>query len=554
MRRLAALVFLSAALGLAQPVVSAVQNNYSYIPPGVPQYGIAQGSIFVVFGTGLANASTGLQSIPLKTTLEGVSAAVSVGGVTRAAILYYVTPTQIAGILPSSTPVGTGTITVTNNGRASAPAPITVVQSAFGTLTLDGSGTGPAAVFNAANQFLGPTNATHPGDVIVLYGTGVGPTPGDETGSQTQTNLTAVPLVVEIGGKPAQVLYRGRTVFPGLDQINVVVPPDVGFGCGVSVAISSGTMVGNFTTIPVAAAGSTCPTQSGDEGLLISDAEFERWSAAGQYKTGTVWLTRSTSYSVPVGLGGSITGVARSDTASARFSRLSGNVGRLLRPAQLVPTAGSCVVTVRPTNLIFEYFYEILDAGTPLRVVGPAGERLLPRRTNSGGGIGYGENVGSGFLANYLEVGSYTISGPGGPDIGAFTGTLNVPTELVWTNRPALESVTRSAGVTVTWTGGEPSALVTISGQSAVTQSGRVTAVLFECRARNSDGQMAIPSSVLLALPPTVTSMPVPGLTFAQRGSLALSSAGKGSRVQTVGLDYGTLESLVVVDQATLWK
>jgi len=88
MRYVVILGLFTAALGLAQPVVSAVQNNYSYIPPGVPQYGIAQGSIFVVFGTGLANASTSLQAIPLKTTVEGVSAAVTVGGVTRAAILY----------------------------------------------------------------------------------------------------------------------------------------------------------------------------------------------------------------------------------------------------------------------------------------------------------------------------------------------------------------------------------------------------------------------------------------------------------------------------------
>ncbi len=170
----------------------------------------------------------------------------------------------------------------------------------------------------------------------MLYGTGVGPTAGDETGPQPQTNLTVVPLVVEIGGKPTRILYRGRTVFPGLDQINVVVPDDVGFGCGVSVATTSGTMVGNFTTIPVAAAGSNCPTEGRDEGLLITDAEFERRSAAGQFSTGTVWLTRSTSYLFPVGLGGGLTGLTRSDTASARFSRLSGNVGVLLRPTRLV--------------------------------------------------------------------------------------------------------------------------------------------------------------------------------------------------------------------------
>ncbi|OYW13232.1 MAG: hypothetical protein B7X34_00615 [Acidobacteriia bacterium 12-62-4] len=251
--RLIGAVLLCGGLASAQPVVSGVLNNYSYVPAALPHHGIAQGSIFVIFGTGLANSSTGLQSVPLRTTLEGVSAAVTVGGVTRAVILYYVTPTQVAGILPSATPVGTGTITVTNNGRTSATAPIRVVQSAFGALTLDGSGSGAAAVFDAANQLLGPSNATHPGDVIVLYGTGAGPSAGDETLAQTQTNLSSVPILVEIGGKPATVLYHGRTVFPGLDQINVVVPANAGTGCGVSVAVASGSFVSNFTTIPVAA-------------------------------------------------------------------------------------------------------------------------------------------------------------------------------------------------------------------------------------------------------------------------------------------------------------
>ena len=554
MIRSAALGLLAAAMGLAQPVVSAVQNNYSYIPPGVPQYGIAQGSIFVVFGTGLANASTGLQSIPLKTTVQGVSAAITVEGVTRAAILYYVSPNQIAGILPSNTPVGTGTIVVTNSGRASVAAPINVVQSAFGTLTLDGSGGGPAAVFDAANQFLSPTNATHPGDVIVLYGTGVGPTPGDETGAQTQTNLTTVPIIVEIGGKPAQVLYRGRTVFPGLDQINIVVPDGVGFGCDVSVAVSSGTMVGNFTTIPVAATGNTCPTQGGDEGLLITDAEFDRWSAARRFTTGDVWLTRSTNYSYRLGPVTNILGLSGSDTASASFSRVSGNVDGLLRSTRLVPTAGSCVVNIRPINTILAYFPESLDAGTPLRLVGPVGERLIPRRTNASGGIGYREDIGSQLLRNYLEPGRYTLSGPGGPDVGVFTSSINVPPELIWTNRAAVETVTRSNGVTVTWAGGEPTTLVTIEGLSAFTQGMRVISVSFQCWARNLDGEMAIPPSVLLALPPTATSTLLSGLTFAERGFLVLSTVGKGTRVQATGLDYGSLGSAVIIEQSTLWK
>ena len=47
-----------------------------------------------------------------------------------------------------STPIGTGTVTVNNNG-ATASSPITVVASAFGIFTLNyGFGAGKAAAFN----------------------------------------------------------------------------------------------------------------------------------------------------------------------------------------------------------------------------------------------------------------------------------------------------------------------------------------------------------------------------------------------------------------------
>ena len=39
------------------PVITAVQNNYSNIPAGFPNSGIAQGALFYIVGTGLANPS-----------------------------------------------------------------------------------------------------------------------------------------------------------------------------------------------------------------------------------------------------------------------------------------------------------------------------------------------------------------------------------------------------------------------------------------------------------------------------------------------------------------
>jgi len=118
------------------PTITAIQNNSSRIPSGYPNYGIAPSSLFVVLGSGLADASplvlesTAPPGLPL--TLHGASITVVVGGVTTHPALYYASPTQISAVLPAATPVGTGTLTVTYNGAVSAAASILVVPSAVG--------------------------------------------------------------------------------------------------------------------------------------------------------------------------------------------------------------------------------------------------------------------------------------------------------------------------------------------------------------------------------------------------------------------------------------
>lgn len=125
------------ATGFAQPRIAGIQNNYSYLLPGTPNYGIAQGSIFTLYGSGMAPAGLLQQGFnpALSRNPGGVSIKVTIGATTTEAIPYYVSPTQIAAILPSSTPVGTGSMTVTYNGQTSTAFALTVVQSAFGILT-----------------------------------------------------------------------------------------------------------------------------------------------------------------------------------------------------------------------------------------------------------------------------------------------------------------------------------------------------------------------------------------------------------------------------------
>jgi hypothetical protein len=164
------------------PVITQLQNNYSYLLPGVPNYGIAPGSLFIIIGTGLSSSAPPvLQSSAapgLPTTLNQTSISVTVGSVTTTPAIYYTSATQVAAVLPSNTPVGTGSLTLTYNGQAGSSVPIQVVASAIGLDTSYGTGNGAGVVTdNATGKSFGLTNSLTPGQVAVLWARASAPTP-----------------------------------------------------------------------------------------------------------------------------------------------------------------------------------------------------------------------------------------------------------------------------------------------------------------------------------------------------------------------------------------
>ena len=85
---------------------------------------------------------------PLPTAIMGASVSVTVGGTTVAAYPQFVSSGQINAVLPSNTPTGSGTLTVTYNGTPSNAFNITVAPSSFGTFAWDEEGTGPGIFTN----------------------------------------------------------------------------------------------------------------------------------------------------------------------------------------------------------------------------------------------------------------------------------------------------------------------------------------------------------------------------------------------------------------------
>jgi uncharacterized protein (TIGR03437 family) len=182
-------VFLAAmGTALARPVIrpNSVVNAASYLPTGLPNYGIAQGGMFILKGQGLGARGTVIaSSFPLQPNMSGTEMRITVAGSTVNALMVYIVAgqasdrfgpfDQLAGIVPSITPAGTGTITVTYNGRTSAPAAITIVPTVFGIFTINQGGSGPS-VFTDPNYRVNTlVTAAHPGDSLFIWARGLAP-------------------------------------------------------------------------------------------------------------------------------------------------------------------------------------------------------------------------------------------------------------------------------------------------------------------------------------------------------------------------------------------
>ena len=71
---------------------------------------------------------------------------------------------------------------------------------------------------------------------------------------------------------------------------------------------------------------------------------------------------------------------------------------------------------------------------------------------------------GSSVTGPDVPLGSYTLSGTGGADVGAFSATITVGSHLAISNKSALNAVDPAQPFTVTWTGGVTGNYILIGG------------------------------------------------------------------------------------------
>jgi len=400
------------------------------------------------------------------------------------------------------------------------------VPISFGIFTLDQNGGGYGIITDAQYRLYAPAAAASPGDVVTIWGTGLGPVNGDEATGPLPGDMTNVPVEVYVGLQPAELKYRGRSgCCAGLDQIAFVVPPDV-IGCSVPVAVKIGDIVSNFVFLPIAPAPRVCS----DPGWP-SAGDVQHWLTKGSISIGNLDLERSINPTGPNKMTLQI-----DDNGGGEFLRYSSaSVDSAYPFYSSVP--GTCFVSAIHGNQTLTpapFAPATLNAGASIQITGSNGGRQLmyqgPGSENPGT---YSADLGDGPLPGatyppFLDPGSYTITGTGGPDIGAFTVTVTMPTALNWTNS-TITTVPRSQGQIITWTGADPAAVVSVSGYaySDVASS-------FSCFARGRDGQPTIPPFVLLSMPPNSS---VAGLSVGvQTGPVPFTAT---------GMDYGTVTAQV---------
>jgi uncharacterized protein (TIGR03437 family) len=244
--------FVGTRAATSGPVIAAVASAGGESPT------IAPNTWMEIKGGGLAPAGASRiwqdsdfvgSQMPIQ--LDQVS--VTING--KNAYVYYISPTQINVLTPPDNMSGPVQVVVTNAGVSSASF-TAKAQALSPSFFMSGGGPYVAATHSngallaPASLYPGATPAK-PGEIVVLYANGFGPTSKPVAGGSIVQGGTLSPQpVIQIGGKTATVQFAGL-VSPGEFQFNVVVPPGTPNGDQPITATYSGSVTQPGALIPV---------------------------------------------------------------------------------------------------------------------------------------------------------------------------------------------------------------------------------------------------------------------------------------------------------------
>lgn len=234
---------------------------------------LSPGAIAAAFGADLATRLESAQTLPLPTNLAGTTVRVIDGrNVEHSAQLFFVSSGQINYLIPDQAALGVAQIIITNSNGLVSRGELQLVGSSPAIFTVSYTGKGlpvalttfDGAVFDAVANPDGTARSVNSGsswrpNYLLLFGTGLRNVPN---------------LRVRIGNTEITPMYAGaQGAFAGLDQINLMLPPNMSGGTTDVTLINEGRA---SNTVQLKMAGEAAPSQNSltddDVRTIISQA------------------------------------------------------------------------------------------------------------------------------------------------------------------------------------------------------------------------------------------------------------------------------------------
>ena len=522
-----------------QPVITyrGVLNAASLAPPGLPNAGIARGSVFTIFGSNIGPATPAtVSAFPLTPVFNGVNLTVTQGGISVSAIPIFVSSGQVNAILPSNTPLGSCSLRVSFAGRTSAPATIEVVENAPGIFAISSGGFGPGVVQNFNSETDQPVNSLDTvaarGQAITIWATGLGRVPFADNVAPTAQNVDAA-VTITIGERDAVRLYAGRSpCCAGVDQIVVRVPEDAPLGCYVPVRIKSGSVVSNTVTMAIGStAGARCSDSFNPFTSLIRNSR----------RQGMILLDR-TLHQVDT----HITTVEQNTTEAVKAYFWNREPSAFaFDPVFSYPPPGTCLVQQTSGNVLRGATLRgslpassALDAGSALRLTTSfSGTVDIPKSTAPV--AGYAAVVGSlrandGVGVPKLDFPNTVTVSYNGP-LGEMNARPNQTSLFAWGGRSLIERIRRDVNTRIPFTPNDFNATSELSLVAYSAVHNASTAIT--CLIAPGVGEFQLPPDLLANLP---VSYGRPDGSLAMLG-IGIVPLNRAVPISSTGIDGGLM-------------
>jgi uncharacterized protein (TIGR03437 family) len=226
-----------ASLGVGSPLSGQANDGPSYTSAGIVNAAdnqpgpLAPNTLASLYGVRLsydtfAMSPNDILGGVLPTLLPGTGVNVAVGNI--AAVVYYVSPDQINFLVPSILLPGPSTVQVVLEGHSGPRVNITLAAASPALFQLDAQN---AIAILPDGTLITPQAPAKPGDIIILYATGLGQTvpsiPNGQLFNQAALLQQFADFKLVLNGVAISdaVAYAGNAPgFAGLYQINVVLP------------------------------------------------------------------------------------------------------------------------------------------------------------------------------------------------------------------------------------------------------------------------------------------------------------------------------------------